>query len=54
MKYFQRDGIWIEDKRNHERNGSKSHQRQIDKIKNSLPCSVAEAFMIVGLFFESN
>ena len=54
MKYFLREKEWIEDKRSHEINIENSHSRQIDKIRQSLPCSVAEAFVIVGIFFETH
>ncbi|MEC8220778.1 MAG: hypothetical protein VX028_01790 [Nanoarchaeota archaeon] len=54
MKYFHRNEIWVVDKRSHDKSNFTSNQRQIDKIKNSLPCSVAEAFVIVGIFFDTN
>ncbi len=53
MKFFYRDDEWRVDKRNYLKDNSKRKLRQIDKIKNSLPCSVTEAFVIIGVFFEN-
>ena len=54
MRYFFKEGSWHLDQRRVENSDNLNLQRQIDKIKESLPCSVAEAFSIVGIFFEAN
>jgi hypothetical protein len=53
MKFFQRDKDWVLDQRTHDHSDDANSMRQIDRIRSELACSVAEAFVIVGMYFET-
>jgi nuclear transport factor 2 (NTF2) superfamily protein len=55
MRFFKFGDDWIKDRRMlHKESSSKKTVRQIDKIKQSLPCSVSDSFKLLGIYFEIN
>lgn len=55
MRHFYKDGSWFEDKRtygisNESRNDFE--RRQIDSIQKKYPCSVSNAFLMLGIYFN--
>jgi len=51
MKFFYTQGKWLPDRRKYYSIDHTS-ARQIDLIKSELPCSVAESFLLLGIFFD--